>query len=556
MSSVAARLEGARDRHHVRAALRVLDSIALSTSAVSLCTAFFVLRATSTRYEFPFNQAALVAFVALIQWTPVLVLCAVDLAMDHRPVWRRRFRAVLFGVPPAYLLVHALGRLIDGGAYVDDLETRLLFSIGACAVLAAGVAIAGRYAAAVGTLYRYLLPAAVAPAVLILVGNQPPSVSTTALATPAVADPLPTTFVLVFDELSYEALLDEGSSIDAGRYPHLAAFAEGSALFTDASARHFRSKAAVPELIGAPAALSELAGVHLYLQYGGSEEPFRAGCGLRYRCAGASSFSAEEPRAVFTHFLMAYTWRATPGPLRGAVEGPREWLANALGQPQAAFDWRGTHLFSEATFNAFLEDVRHAEDSGQVFVLHSMLSHFAYIYDRDGELHGGANLDFWTPNVDREATYENMRRHLEYTDARFGEFIDALRASGHLDDAVIVVTADHGLRRGDVLEDEAPKTLPLEVTSVPLLVRGPGIEPGAYDVAYSHDDFEATLHDVLGLPAPGSGVSAFDRSVEDAVVREFVVDSWEDGGPEWHYERAPGDDLWRLVRIENASPGR
>ena len=557
MSSVAASAHLGRTREWSGILSRELGALVLCTSAVGLATTIFVARATSTPDEFPPNRAAILALIAVTQLVPIAALWATDAVIrSRRPRWLPRFRAVLFGVPPAFLLMHKLGAALDRGAYVDDVASILLFSVLSAALLFAFVKMARRYPAAMATTYRFLLPAALVSAAAILFGSTPASAPPMSAAAPAVADPLPSVFVLVFDELGYRALLAGEGQIDESRYPNLAAFAAESADFSDASAHHFRSVEAVPELVSAVPGLADRTEVNLYLQYAGAEEPFLPQCGVDYDCFGASTLSATQPATVFSQYLLSYTWRATPGPLRALVETPRRWLADALGQPQAASDWRGTHIFTEPTFDRFIHDIRSAEPDGQAFVLHTMLSHFPYFTDRAGYLAGNENTDFWRPGIDQDATYANLQRHLEYTDARLGELLEVLRASGRLDDSFVILTADHGLRRGAVLEDEAPATLPLEVTSVPLLIHGPGIDAREYSVAYSHQDFEATLLDVLGLPAAGTGVSAFDRREGDGVTRAFVVEGWEDDAPEWHYERAPGEDKGRLVRIDEDPPER
>jgi len=559
MSSAAASTRLARTREWSRVVGRELDALVLCTSAVGLMTMPFVARATSTGYEFPLNRSAVVAFLALVQLLPVLLLSVLDFRLrSWVPAWHLRFRAVLLGFPWAFLLLHELGSMIDGGAYVRDPGSISAFIALGAPLLWGLPRLALRYMPAVATFNRFVLPATLVPTLLLLGNEEPgdvqPNLSLSKASEGGTAS-LPTAFILVFDELAYSSLLTADESIDAEKYPNLTEFARDAAVFPDASAQWFLSVEAVPNLVSTSARLAGDTDVNLYIQYSAAEAPFATDCGVRYRCIGADSFAGAQPATVFGQVLLSYTWHLTPGPLRDIVRLPREWLGERLGQPQSVSDPKGFQLLTEYTLRAFADGASVAGSTGEVHVLHSMLSHFPYFYDRNGGVHGGANLDYWTPGVDDAATYANHRRHLEYTDERFGELIGVLRENGRYEDSIIILTADHGLRRGDVLGDEAPATLPLEIASVPLMIHGPGIEPGEYDAPYSHQDFEATLRDLLGLEPPATGRSAFAPrpAVEDA--REFTVHSWT-AEEDWHYERAPGEDVWRLVRIDEDPPER
>jgi arylsulfatase A-like enzyme len=90
-------------------------------------------------------------------------------------------------------------------------------------------------------------------------------------------------------------------------------------------------------------------------------------------------------------------------------------------------------------------------------------------------------------------------------DARLREMFDALRARGFLDDAIVVVTADHGEEFGDHGHNGHGRTLYQEVIHVPLLVLLPGQTRGArIDEVASLVDVAPTLLDLVGILRPAT----------------------------------------------------
>jgi tetratricopeptide (TPR) repeat protein len=97
-----------------------------------------------------------------------------------------------------------------------------------------------------------------------------------------------------------------------------------------------------------------------------------------------------------------------------------------------------------------------------------------------------------------------------YADALIGRFLDRLRSAGVLDNAIVVLTADHGEGLGDHGEGEHGIFLYREALHVPLIVRLPGGVRGGtvVDGTVAQVDVPATILDLAGLPAGGlDGVS-------------------------------------------------
>jgi|GEM_PF-923861 len=94
-------------------------------------------------------------------------------------------------------------------------------------------------------------------------------------------------------------------------------------------------------------------------------------------------------------------------------------------------------------------------------VIHYILPHKPYLFDAQGnELPLNPSM-----TVETEEAYE---RHLSCMDIRLGEFLDALDASGRLDESLIIVTADHAWRA-----DPLRRSGLHPVEHVPLIVKLP-----------------------------------------------------------------------------------
>ncbi len=94
-----------------------------------------------------------------------------------------------------------------------------------------------------------------------------------------------------------------------------------------------------------------------------------------------------------------------------------------------------------------------------------------------------------------------------YTDALIGDFRAALEQRGLFDEAVVLLTADHGEGLGDHGESYHGFFVYDSTVHVPLIVRLPGgVEGGrAVTDAVSHVDIAPTLAELLGLAGAGAG---------------------------------------------------
>ena len=101
-----------------------------------------------------------------------------------------------------------------------------------------------------------------------------------------------------------------------------------------------------------------------------------------------------------------------------------------------------------------------------------------------------------------QVTYEAM---VERLDRGFGEMLAAIEARGLLEDALIVLTADHGellFRDNALFQWTHGLQLADEVLDVPWIVRGPGLAPGRHAEVTRSIDVFPTLAGLVGIEIP------------------------------------------------------
>lgn len=150
-----------------------------------------------------------------------------------------------------------------------------------------------------------------------------------------------------------------------------------------------------------------------------------------------------------------------------------------------------------------------------------------------------------------EAFYASV----DFLDDCIGELLDGLRASGMLDNTIIIYTSDHGdmaARHGlwgkRVYFDQS--------VNVPLLISGPGVKPGPHDWAepFSLMDLFPSTCALAGLPVP-TGLDGVDQSAalrapgEAAPPREFAPSSFYSYGVRINHRRVADTTPQRAMRL-------
>lgn len=371
-----------------------------------------------------------------------------------------------------------------------------------------------------GSLATFLV-ASPAAAILRSPDGAPPVAATVADARPVV--------VVVFDELPLAALLAAPDRIDADRFPNLAGLAADGVWYRNATTVSDRTPAAVPALLSGrypdrpgviPAArdfpvslFTLLAGSHDVV----AVEPVTDLCPDRVCGDGAEPASVPEGSwsllrdvaVVAGHTLLPADLAAglpTIGDRWGGFDDP---------MPSA-----GAHPLDKGVLDAFISAVadERADDLADVvrradgarpaaYVLHTLIPHRPWTYLPSGVSYGAVavpGLDGETWREDPASVAGGLRRLLlqvGFADRVLGDLLADLRAAGRYDDALIVVTADHGvaLEPGQALRTARRETLG-SILSVPLIVRYPDGARGIIDDRPVETvDIVPTVIDVLGI---------------------------------------------------------
>ena len=117
------------------------------------------------------------------------------------------------------------------------------------------------------------------------------------------------------------------------------------------------------------------------------------------------------------------------------------------------------------------------------------------------------NIRGYMPHTDdmiKQGQRQAIMRHylacVSYTDHYIGQLLDALEKSPHADNTIVVLFSDHGYHLGEK-NTYQKQTLWERSTHVPLVIAGPGIEPGGRSTRpVNLIDLYPTLLELCGLP--------------------------------------------------------
>ena len=468
------------------------------------------------------EPATIVAFAVVVTLAGPIALWLVEVAaglVDQRA--RQALHLVFLGGLVAAFVVQAARPLADG---------LVLYALGAGSG-AAAVIVYRRFA----VVRAWLAFAALAPVAFIglFLLTSPTSrlLDDVNSAGPGdVGNPVPVV-MLVFDELPLASVVDEDGTIDAELFPNLAGLAAESTWFRNATTVSSSTWHAAPALVT-----------------GQLPDP------------DAAPIAADHPDSLFTLLGDDYdlnvvesvtrvcptdvcddvTVRGVPGGLRellrdagqvmrgrlspsgdvsdavaGMVdEGSSPERSEPSGGEPSDDGFADFELDQPARFRAFTNGI--VDDRPALHYLHVLLPHVPYRYLPSGARYPGPDPDLgrdgdqWT-NEPWPVDLGRQRHLLQvgYVDALLGEVLDTLRDRGVYDDALIVVTSDHGIsfRPGGPIRGLEGQTLADEVLAdlawAPLLVKQPGATTGTVDDANVLSiDVLPTIADVLDVDIP------------------------------------------------------
>jgi len=176
------------------------------------------------------------------------------------------------------------------------------------------------------------------------------------------------------------------------------------------------------------------------------------------------------PQVDYCHSYLYHEKRLTlPGEMAfAAYRNMQYWtdpvshrLWELLRERQFTMNWLRLNTGFRAEVRSLLADC-----SDNTFALfHGPLPHAPFIFNADGSYRG--------PCMEHEP--EAYRRHLGYLDTYVGRVVDQLRAVGRFDNALLILTSDHGWRLD---RDPAFCKGPDWKRRVPLIIKLPGQQSG------------------------------------------------------------------------------
>jgi len=340
----------------------------------------------------------------------------------------------------------------------------------------------------------------------------------------------PPIVMVVFDELPLESLVTAEGEVDGDLYPNLAALADEAHWFRNATSVSPLTFHAVPAILSGRLPVD--GGPHL------TDHPEN----LFTFLGGTYDLDARE---VATRLCPE---DICPGRPTGEVSrwlwsdarevlGSRLRLTDAPPDPVAAFS------SDRSVFDEFVERVDGAPAA--LHFLHVLMPHVPYQYlpggaryevppSLSGRDQGGSTWvdEEWLPRLNRQRHLAQMA----FVDELLGDLFDRLRSEGAYDDALIVITADHGIsfEPGGITRANNGEPLTAEATPdllwVPLFVKEPGQHRGTVDDRNVLTvDILPTIADVLDVELPWSvdGRSALGppRSTGTKPWRGVVLES-------------------------------
>ncbi len=428
--------------------------------------------------------------------------------------WRRR---VATGVVGGLAGVVALAALKSLGAS----PAGFLFALAAAA--GAGAAHAYRRFPPVRLFATFLVPAAVVVPLMFLVN---PGVGR--LLAPAdevgaldgvTFGATPPVVVVVFDQLQLAALLDRDGNIDRANFPHFAALADDATWFRNATAVGELTQYALPAILTGrypspdrlpvsadhPGNLFTLLGAHYRLHV---EEPLTELCPESLcpteRALGAWLAGIVNDLAVV--FLTVVLPDELTVWLPPVDQTWNDFLANDTFQNR----WLAARADDRRqTVTQFIESITGAART--LHFMHVLLPHEPWLYLPTGQQFSvvrqsvGLQDGRWV--ADPWAAAVNHQRYLlqlGYVDTLLGRLVARLREADVYDDALIVVTADHGanLRPGAWFRRPTQSSF-ADIGAVPLFVKRSGQREGhVLEANVEVIDIVPTLGAELGVELP------------------------------------------------------
>jgi hypothetical protein len=392
-----------------------------------------------------------------------------------------------------------------------------------------------------------------------------------------IGNPVPVVLV-VFDELPLSTLVDASGELDRDLYPNLAGLGDEAHWFRNATTPSTSTWHAVPSLATGRAPVegsAPNAGHHpenLFTLLGGVYELNVVESATRLcppdLCepaavpgGGARGLLRDAARVLRARLPLGDDGTDPVAGLVEGVEGVEPGHAHDEGDDgDEALGVLG--MDQPPRFRAVLDGI--VDDGPALHYLHILLPHVPFRHLPDGTRYPHPDPDPGRDGDNRVGdpwltTLERQRHVLQmaYTDRLLGDLLAALRDRDLYDEALVIVTADHGIAfqpdrpiRGLDTDGLIDDELAAQLMWVPLLVKEPGQQAGSVrDGDVTLLDVVPTVADVLDLELPwhveGRSVLGADRpAATKTLFKSEVNPFYVTAGEPYEIDAATG---WELV---------
>jgi len=337
--------------------------------------------------------------------------------------------------------------------------------------------------------------------------------------------------VVVLDEFPTSSLLTPTGLIDPVRYPNFARLARDATWYAGATTVHEFSPTAVPAILSGrltrPGQVPNLADHphNLFTLLGESyrlrvHETVTYLCPKRY-CPRRRDSVARRFSSLVSDLRIAFLHRVLPDSLaKGLPSLADRWSGFARDGLLVAEDARdafhavaGRDHSVRRQFNDFLEEFALDDPARTLHFVHLELPHTPWTFLPSGQEYpaptgtDGVDVPGSTWSDDPWVVNQAYQRHLlqvGYADRLMGRLRDRLVRSRLWNEALVVVTADHGVgfvpgRDGRVVSRETFA----DIASVPLFIKYPGQRKGNVEsLVVRTIDILPTIAEVLGIRLP------------------------------------------------------
>ena len=474
---------------------------------------------------------------------PPLIGAALVWALGRvRPALGRAAMLMLVALMVAGLLLPPVGDLLGGSAA----------AVPVALALGAGAAALYDSAAAARSFATVLSPAPLIVLLLFLVVSPVRGLLFPSEAGSAVAGPVRSSTPIVhivLDELPLATLTRADGELDAARFPNFARFARDATWYRGATTVDDLTTEAVPaQLTGMRPRQGSLPTTRdhprsLFTLFEHSHEltvvePITDLCPERL-CGNDRPSRGDRLRSLGSDLEIVVQTLLLPEDLRdGLPPIDRVWEGFETGSEAAPGELRGGRNLKHdvllrlaandatAGFERAIASLERPGPRPPLLFVHSTLPHGAWRFLPDGrqfpiegfEYPGLASVGWVGPQWQVDQGFQRHVLQVQYVDRLVGRVLDALRSAGLYDDAVIVVTADHGAAFASGQPRRPANHANLgSIAPVPFFVKLPGQREGRVDDgAVRTVDVLPTIAKAAGarLPWRPDGMPADERDVD------------------------------------------